>query len=302
LTRPALAPALTALVVVPSIAARRLDVRSAALFGVPLTCGVGLHLAVQWYLYGHPLATGYENVEALFSIDRLGANTRSYAYWAGATLGPVFLGTLSVGLAVVPATIRLIVAVVVLTVATPYLVYRTFDHWETLRFLLPALVLLTFPAAAGLLAVGRRVAGPLGGPMVAAAVVLMMASSWSWWLRSNNVFTMPEHETRYRLAGEMVAQATPQGAVILAALHSGSIRYYSGRSSLNWERVPPGALAETVDALHASGHAVFLLTDSEQERQLFEQRHGAAESWLPAGQRRSVQLLEAPGAAGSVPR
>jgi hypothetical protein len=43
---------------------------------------------------------------------------------------------------------------------------------------------------------------------------------------------------------------------------------------------------------------VFLLIDSEEERSLFQDRHGHVveeAAWLPGGQYRNVQLLEAPG-------
>jgi hypothetical protein len=154
-------------------------------------------------------------------------------------------------------------------------------------------VILTIPAAAGLLGMTRRVAGTSGGALLTAVVVLALARSWGTWLDANNVFTMPDHETRYRAAGELVAQNTPSNAVILAQLHSGSIRYYSNRTSVNWDRIPVDGMAATVAALNNAGYAVYLLIDSDEERTLFERKHGATAHWLPVGQRRNVQLLEA---------
>jgi hypothetical protein len=302
LVRPALTPALVALLVIPIITERRIAYRRALWYAMPVGCGVAIQGGLQWYLYGHPLANGYADMGTLFSIDRVGTNARSHLYWAWRSLGPVFLGSAVVGLVMLPAAARATVIVVTAAVTAPYLAYRTFDHWETLRFLLPALVLLTVPAAAGLLSVARLVAGPAGGALISAAVVLFLAYSWTGWLRTSNVFTMPDHETRYRLAGELVRQTTPSNAVVLAQLHSGSIRYYSRRSSVNWERIPAGALPATLAAMHRSGSAVYLLIDGEEEHLEFEQRHGSVATWLPVGQRRTVQLLEAPATGVSAER
>lgn len=291
--RPALAPALAALVVVPSLVRRRADTRAALMYGVPLAAGVAVQLSTQWYLYGHPLANGYAAMGTLFSVERLGANARSHGYWAWRAIGPVFLGAMAIGLAVSAPIVRRLAAVIVTTVAMPYLVYRTFDHWETLRFLLPALVLLAIPAAAGLLAVSRRVAGEAGGPLLAVVLAGAIAATWASWLRANDVFGMPALETRYRTAGDLVGQTTPPHAVILAALHSGSIRYYAHRASISWDRVPSGAMPATVAALKQAGHPVYLLVDGDEERRQFESLHGATADWLPGGQRRNIQLLEA---------
>jgi hypothetical protein len=210
------------------------------------------------------------------------------------TLGPLFLGVAAVGVALTSMSARVAVVLVTSIVALPYLAFLTFDHWESLRFLLPALVVLTIPAAAGLVAVGRWVVGSRWGALVVVALVVVMASSWMSWLGKNQVFTMPEHEARHRLAGEMVRQATPANAVVLAQQHHGSIRYYAQRSSLGWDRIPAGALPATVASLRASGYPVYVLIDSALERSLFETRHGSLSDWPPSGQRRSVQLLEAP--------
>ena len=160
-----------------------------------LRAGLAVLLGVQWYLYGHPLASGYADMGALFSIDRVGVNARQPWLLDLARAGSGVSGFVSGRRAILP-TIRAPLAIVIATITLPYLAYRTFDHWETLRFLLPALAMLTIPAAAGLLAVTRRVAGARGGALLSALVVLVLAHSWNGWLRANNVFTMPDHETR----------------------------------------------------------------------------------------------------------
>jgi hypothetical protein len=292
LIRPALAPALFCLGALPSLLQARFDMRSLVAYLVPLTCALLGQVALQWHLYGHPVATGYAEMEQLFALERVPTNLRSHAYWMWQALGAVFLGAAAIGAAVGQPRARVAIAVVVVTVVLPYLPYRTFDHWETLRFLLPALVMLTIAAAWGVITVSRLVAGR-AAPLLGAVLIGALCWPWWQWLNAQSVLTMPEHERRYALAGELVDLAAPPDAVVLADLHSGSIRYYSGRESVNWARVPPGALTPTVAALQRSGHAVYLLLDGEEERRQFESRHGSVGSWLPAGQRRTVQLFEA---------
>ena len=293
LIRPALIPALAALCVIPMISQRRIVVGSIMRYAATLAVGIGLLFAVQWYLYGHPLANGYADMGSLFSLERVGVNARSHGYWAWRSLGPLFLGAAAIGLVLLPRSLSAAVVLITAGVTAPYLPYRTFDHWETLRFLLPAIVLLSLPASAGLLGLARYVAGATGGALAASILVLVIAHTWTTWLRVNNVFVMPEQELRYRLAGELVSQIAPANAVILAQLHSGSIRYYAHRESVNWERVPPGALPATLSALERAGHVTYLLIDNDEERSAFERRHGPTAAWLPAGQRRNVQLFEA---------
>jgi hypothetical protein len=106
-----------------------------------------------------------------------------------------------------------------------------------------------------------------------------------------------EQEARHRLAGELVVQATPDNAVVLALQHSGSLRYYAHRQTVNWDQIPSGDFDASVRALRSRGLPVFVLIDSAEERAIFDARHGGVlekERWLPSGQRRNIQLFEAP--------
>lgn len=293
LTRPALAPAAAALVLIPVAIDAPRDPRRAARVLVPLVIGIGMLAAVQWRLYGHPLASGYGGVDTLFSPARVATNAYSYGYWIVAALGLPWLGAAAIGVAISPRAVRRTLALISSAVLFPYLAYRTYDHWETLRFLLPALVLLTIAAAAGIVHLARR-SSRRAAPVIAATLVAAFAASWTMWMGAQQVFTMPAHEARHALAGELVAGATPAGAVVLALQHSGSLRYYAPRQTVNWDRLPAGRLDDTIAALRANGHRVYLLLDSDTERALFEAKHGPIGSWLPNGQRRSMQLYEAP--------
>jgi hypothetical protein len=298
--RPALAPAAAALAIVPLVATGRRDWSGARRYLVPIGAAAIAQGWSQWYLYGDPLASGYGSIRGLFSWSTASINASIYARWGVAALGLPWLAAAAIGLAASSdRRPRLVMAAVGGGVVVPYLFYRPYDHWETLRFLLPVIAVATAIAAFGLAAVARRVAG-LAGPLVTAALTVLLAWTWWTWIVAHQVLTMPAHEARHRLAGDMVRQATPADAVVLALQHSGSLRYYADRPTLNWDRIPPGSLDATVKALQANGHRVYALIDSDEERAMFDGRHGAAlGGWLPGGQRRSMQLFEAP--AGALP-
>jgi hypothetical protein len=296
LIRPALAPAAAGLAIVPLLARRERDWASAVKFGAPVALAAIAQGWTQWYLYGDPFGSGYGSIRGLFSWNTAALNASIYARWGVAALGPLWLAAVVIGVAVSPRLPRLVLIIVAAAVITPYLFYRPYDHWETLRFLLPVVALATVVAAAGLAAVARRA---FSEPVALVAVALLTAmlawGSWTWIAR-NQVLTMPRHEARHRLAGELVAQATSSDGVVMALQHSGSLRYYTDRQTVNWDRIPPGALDASVRALQANGHHVYVLIDSDAERAMFETRHGPALTgggWLPGGQRRSMQLFEA---------
>jgi hypothetical protein len=297
LIRPALAPFVAALVLVPMLVGGVRSWRVSARYAAVIGAAIVLQGWTQSYLYGDALASGYGSIAALFSVERAAFNARSYAYWGVRALGPAWVGAMLVGLASSPRMPRWTFALACGAIGLPYLFYRPYDHWETLRFLLPAIVIGTIVAASGLIDTARRFAGANLGPLVAALVAVAIAASSVSWLRSYQVFTMPAHEARHRLAADLVAETTPENAVVLALQHTGNIRYYAHRQTVNWDRIPSGSFDAAVSALRAHRFPVYLMLDSEEERVMFEARHGHVvdtEGWLPNGQRRNVQLFEAP--------
>lgn len=301
--RPALAPAALALIVIPISRLRQRGIAPALWYSAVVAAGAIFQAWTQWYLYGNMFSSGYGAVAGLFSVETSLINLRSYAYWGFRTFGPVWLASLAIGAIASTHTPRLTVLALAVGVGAPYLFYRPYDHWETLRFLLPAIAVATIVSAWGLLTVARRLAGGAGGALIAALVAVAVAGTWTSWLSSNQVFTLPEHEARHRVVGEIVGRTTPADAVILALQHSGSVRYYAGRETLNWDQIPSGAFQPTVESLRSRGHAVYVLIDSREEQAMFRARHGDALTsggWLPAGQWRNVQMFEAPQGSSQI--
>jgi hypothetical protein len=72
--------------------------------------------------------------------------------------------------------------------------------------------------------------------------------------------------------GQWVREQTPPGAVVVSALHSGSIRYYAGRDTVRWDMIPERMLAASVGSLASHGHAVYLALDVPSEADPFAAR------------------------------
>ena len=297
LIRSALAPAALALAIVPIVTMRRSGVRAAGAYAACVLAGAMLQASIQWYLYGSVFTSGYGTVSSLFALATVKVNLGSYVHWGLLTMGPVWLAGLALGLIASDRRASVVLLTLTAGIGAPYLSYFPFDHWETLRFLLPVLTIATIISAWGLLTAARRFAGDAGGALIAAILAAAVGAYWMAWLSANHVFEMPEHESRHRVVGEIVARTTPDNAVILALQHSGSLRYYARRATINWDRIPAGAFRPTVQALQARGRDIFVMLDSAEERAMFRARHGEVldeDGWLPAGQWRNVQMFEAP--------
>jgi hypothetical protein len=297
ITRPALVPGVLALSLIPAFCGEQRRARLAVYAGL-VAAGIGIQGWTQSYLYGSPLANGYGPAEELFSTRFAWPNIRSYVYWVVMMHGVIWIVALGRGLfAVRDRPTRALLLASLAGALVPYVVYRTYDHWETLRFVLPLLVVLTVVAVAGAFQMAGRWAPPQVAMWLGVGLTLAMAAMWARWLEHERVFGLARVEERYARAGELVARATPQNAVVLSSLHSGSLRYYSKRQTVDWARIPPDALDRTVAALESHGHRVYLMFDGQQEQHLFEARHGNVVDrghWLPAGQRRDLRLYEAP--------
>jgi hypothetical protein len=297
LTRTAQLPGIAALAIVPLVNGTKRSPRAAAFVAV-LAVGVAAQLWLQWYLYANPLGNGYGTASDLFGMRHLPANARSYAYWGYLTHGPIWI----VGVLIALVTLRdvtawAIAAAVAVGAVLPYAIYRTYDHWETQRFLLPLLAVGTTFAIIGLRSGSRRLAGARVGTWTALVLTFALAWSWAHWLDRQQVLSLARAQERFFQAGQLVARVTPPNAVILASLHSGSLRYYAHRQSVDWAKIPPNQLTATVGALQSAALPVFLLLDGEEERLQFVSRHGPViedQRWLPSGQRRDLRLYQAP--------
>src|SRR4029453_5946146 len=109
-------------------------------------------------------------------------------------------------------TPRLVTALIAVAIGAPYLFYRPYDQWETLRFLLPLIALASIVASAGLLATVRALIKPPFALTVVALIAVLTAAFWMAWLSANQVFMLEDSEARHRVAGELATDTTPDAA------------------------------------------------------------------------------------------
>src|SRR5437660_1376888 len=140
-----------------------------------------------------------------------------------------------------------------------YLPYFIYDVWWFLRFLLPGYPGLCIGVAGVAVALTRRASRAwvrAGVPafLVMALAVYGIAFSNGPWGDSK------AHDERYLHVTSYVAQL-PARSVFISLAHSGSIPYYTGRDTLRWEALSPGALDRTVPYLRDKGYSVYLVVD-----------------------------------------
>jgi hypothetical protein len=279
-TRPQLGLAVLVLPLLPMVP-RNVRVRYAGAVSPWL---VGL-MAVQWLLYGSPFRSGYGNAEAIFGIETLGVNTVVHGRWLLVDNSPLLLVGLAAAWwrgnrAFLTSAVALFAAV-----TTPYLLYLSvFDDWEVHRFLLPGVVFLLMSAAEGTIAVMRRYSPRLALQPALAVVVWILAATSYGFIDRRAVFERADAESKFpRVAAWVTARTQPTDAVI-SSLHSGSVRYYAGRTTVRWDRIPADGLAAVVRAIEERGGESYLALDGNDEREMFRERFGEP----PAGVRIDV--------------
>jgi hypothetical protein len=270
LTRPALLPTVALLVLV---AARRKAPRLAFAFGATVLAFVAIQAALNVRLYGSPTASGYGPASHMFELSfaRFSANVSNFGKWLTYSHTPLFWLLWPAALLVLRQH-RLVweVSAVAAAAAAPYLFYIVFDDWESSRFLLPSITLVLILAARAIGHLARR--SPLAHAMVAFAIALACAAASHQFLQKEGLDRYRPTEAKYALVGDWFARHTPERTVVLAALHSGTIRMYGGRQTIRWDHIPDTALAATLRRLIASGYEPYLALDLPTEPPLFEER------------------------------
>ena len=253
--------------------------RNTMLYGAGALPGCIAVAVLNRTLYGSPFASGYGSSEFLFKIENLGANLSTYPRWLIETETP-FVLLAFVAPWLIRSPLRRMFAAMAATTFVCYVFYLPFDNWTYLRFLLPAIPLMLILSSAVTLHLARRLS-PRSAVWLAGACVVLMA--WRW----DTLGLQPPRpdDRRFAVVGEFVRDQLPQNAILISMQHSGSVRYYSGRSTLRWDWMPAEWLERSLAFLRANGYRPFLLLE-EWERPLFAQRFAAhtklaALDWQP---------------------
>ena len=286
LTRPNLVP----LAAVPGIfvlvySAERLRRRllNACIFSAAVIPGcIGVAL-VNDKLYGSPLSSGYGDMSVLFSVDYFWTNLSRYSRWLLDMETPFILLAAAGWFLLrrresshadsrIAARGRLSNLFVVFVVALYgcYALYAPFDNWTFLRFLLPAISLLLLLCGLTVSDLGQRLNSFMLRFVLVACFVVFLA--WRWDV--TGLKPPKPHDRRFAVIGEYVQDNLPPNAIVVSMLHSGSIRYYSGRLTLRWDWLYADWLDRSVGVLISSGYRPFLLIDDEERTQFVQRFSG----------------------------
>lgn len=262
ITRPALLIAAAAIVV----AAHRSDTarKRATLAAGGLAVGIVVQGVLQNHLFGSPFATGYGDASTLFSAAHVTTNLSIFARHGWMVLGPLWIFGLIVGLFAARPEPRSKPAIIFVAVMLPYLFYLPFDHWETLRFLLPGMVPLTVTVADGLMHFARMPRRLVAATVIVCAFIAVAVAQSELLLRRSSVWDVASMEARYPLAGEWINVNTPVDSVVLANQHSGSLRWYGKRQTLRWDLIGADELIATVTELESRGATVYVALEGAE--------------------------------------
>jgi hypothetical protein len=236
---------------------------------------------IQNVRYGSPLGSGYGSFEDLFKWSNVRPNLQRYPRWLTMAHSPLLWLWLLAPLWFyrAPARTRAFgwitygFAAAVFVAYLPYVVFRN-DEWSYTRFLLPALPLMLLFAAGVVLSAARRWMPTLA--LAAATALVLATAAWSASTASSlGVFRVWEGERKYPAVGTFVRDRLPRTAFVLAAQHSGSLRYYSHRPTLRWDLLDRASLDRALRSLRAAGYDPFLVVDTGED-ETFRQRFGGA--------------------------
>jgi hypothetical protein len=139
------------------------------------------------------------------------------------------------------------------------------------RFLLPGWVFVLLVSAESVAWIARvcrasvaTVAPALSGLAAVASLVFLSA---------HHVFALKEQERKYPMVADWVDTHTPPAAALISSLHSGSLKYYTGREIVKLDALPPDGLAAAVRALERSDLIPYVVLESGQESELFFDRY-----------------------------
>jgi hypothetical protein len=259
---------------------------SGALFVIGVLPAIALIAFLNNRLYGSPLSSGYGTLDELYAWAHVIPNLRRYFAWFMFAETPVAL----VGLvALLLPTRRLwtaatdlrIVPILALFVALlwgQYLAYGVFDSWGFLRFLLPSWPLIMAGVAAMLLAASNawlsrlpRVAGH-----AAFALLIVLLGGWTFSIAIRGGVFNREVAAPEAPLGQLVRKHTVDNSVVLVWERSGTIRYYSGRTTLRYDFLDGDWLDRAVAWLRGRGVHVYAVLDPNHREQCLRRFAGQA--------------------------
>ena len=228
-------------------------------------------------LYGSPTTSGYGDVTWMFSTSHVLPNIGLYFGWfIDSHSRLVLLGVVALLLPMRPLwpwvreRSALVMAVACLaTIVVQYLLYLEFDAVQYLRFLLTCWPFIMLGVATFALLVWRA-ARPLAS-FAAAALVIALGVQGIQHSRTSRAFSLWHSQRRPVEFARLLAHETPPASVFYTVSHSGTLRYYGGRTTLFTDLLAPDWLDRSVAWFQARGITAYLVVEPS-ELETFKRR------------------------------
>jgi hypothetical protein len=244
--------------------APRRAVTIALVFGIACMPFVLFIAGVNSSLYGSPFESGYGKALDIFDIANTTANLVRYPRWLFETQGPlVFVFPFAVmipGPAVASRWRRGLLLTFAAAVWTCYLWYEPFDAWWYLRFVLPAFPII-FVLAGHVAWNATTRLGTRGRIAAAVMFTCMMANYGIAQARERGAFAIGAGEQKYADVGRYVASQLPANAIVFTVQHSGSIRHYSSRRTIQWQSLSSDWLDGAIAYLRTAGFEPYIVLE-----------------------------------------
>ena len=240
----------------------------AACFGVAASCGIAAVAAINQQLYGSPLISGYGGFSDWFTLANFATNARNYTNWlvhahtlvALAGVAALVVPLKRVWPGVKDRAVFVFIALYVGALAAQYFVFLVFDVWWYLRYVISALPFIMLGVGALATSLGR-VAKPASTVAVIIAVVVLCARDFRVGA-AEFAFDLWRGDWRYAAMAKLVRATTDETSVIYSMQHSGSLRYYAGRLTLNYVNLDDDWLDRSVAWVKERGSHPYLVLES----------------------------------------
>jgi Dolichyl-phosphate-mannose-protein mannosyltransferase len=269
-------------------------------FTAGLLPGIAGVAIINDYLYGSPLRSGYSDIAAVFVWARVPINLRQYLQWFAEAHTPLaLLGILAV---LVPLrrlwpdvedrSLFLVMGAFVVGVWFIYCGWVIFDAWWFTRFLLPSwpFIMLGFGSA---VVWAFRNAPAWGRVLVIAGVVAVSLFEVRFAVE-HHPYAARQGRRRFVTVARLVQRMTDRNSVIVSLDHSGSIRYYGGRITMNSFWIPSGPMLDRIVDWHLE-HGVRTYLAAEEFELPEMRRRFTGNKCMLALERPPLAIYEEPG-------
>jgi len=268
---------------------RSLSVLRIAGFIAGLVPGLAILAILFSWLYGSPLSSGYGPLGEYYDASHILPNLQSYLSWLGESQTPVaYLGLVGLALAIRwlwPRTPdRSMVVALGAFVAVlwgQYAAFQLLSSWIYLRYVVaswPALMLGV--AAFALLPV--RWAGKPAILVTTVAIIAVGVWTFGFAARTGGLIAR-QGEHKFPAAAMLARGRTEAASIVIAGLHSGSMRYYGGRMTIRAEFLDGAWLDRTVEWLDQRGIHTYAVLEREEVQPFLDRFAGQQRARL-AGQ------------------